>query len=326
MKDTQVVYIGVDVSKETLTINAGTLFIGDILNSPEKIAATLKKIAKAAGAQALLHVCLEATGPYGSALFDECCKAGIRASILNPAKVRHYAQAISETAKTDPIDARVIKLFAETKQPLPTLPPNKTQTALRKLVLIHEALTKSKVQLSGTLESFKNDAAGKPLRQVIADLKKKIKAVDRQILEVVKEDDKLCGLVDALAEIKGVGKLTAAKTLALTPELGTLGRRQAGAISGLAPYTRDSGKFKGKTFISGGRAEIRRALFMPATVARRFNPVLKEAYEKLMKIGKPYKVAMTAIMRKLFCHMDAVAAKWLAEYNATLPAKASTTI
>ena len=89
-------------------------------------------------------------------------------------------------------------------------------------------------------------------------------------------------------------------------------------MAGLAPYTRDSGRFKGKTFISGGRRQVRRALFMPATVGRRCNPVFKAVYERLIEKGKPYKVALTAVMRRLFCYMDAVAAKWLAQQNAAV--------
>lgn len=301
------------------------MFIGEILNTSAKIRATLGKLAKQVGEGKVPHVCLEATGPYGERLFSECHKAGVRTSILNPAKVRHYANAISESAKTDPIDARVIRLFAEARKPQPTPQPCEAQVALRQLVLARGALSKSMVQLSGTLDSVEGSEAGKVLKKAIADIKKEISTLDLKIKKVLKDDEPLGGLSAALAEIEGVGVLTAAKIVALVPELGTLGRRRAAALAGLAPFTRDSGKWKGKTFISGGRPEVRRALFMPATVARTHNPILKSVYEKLRKDGKPYKVALTAVMRRLFCHMDAVAANWIDEHKGKAPVAPSVT-
>ena len=165
------------------------------------------------------------------------------------------------------IDARVIRLFAEARKPAPTPPPSASEIALRKLVLARDALTKCVIQLSGTMEGASGGDAGSVLKSMIVQLRKKIKKLDRLIAEALKGDARLAGLADALTGIAGVGVLSAAKVVALVPELGTLGRRRSAAIAGLAPFTRDSGRCKGKTFISGGRAEVRRALFMPATVA-----------------------------------------------------------
>ena len=315
MKAPQIVYIGVDVSKESLSFDAATMFVGDIPNTSAKIQAVLRKLAKKAGEATTLHVCLEATGPYGELLLDECHKAGIRASVLNPAKVRLYAKAISESAKTDPIDARVIRLFAETRKPEPAPPSSAACKNLRKLVLAREALSKTLAQLAGTLESVDGPAA-KSLRNLAAAAEKEIAALDAVIARTLKEDARLNGLSSALCEIKGIGILTSAKIIALVPEIGTLGRRRATALAGLAPFTRQSGKWKGRSFIGGGRSEVRRALFMPATSARIHDPIQKAFYEKLTAKGKPYKVALTAIMRKLFCHMDSVAARWLEEQEA----------
>jgi transposase len=314
MSDRQVVYVGIDVSKDSLSVDAGALFKGDVPNTPASIRGLIRKIGKKAGDGSVPHFCFESTGPYSESLFLECCGAGAAASVLNPAKVRHYAQAMSESAKTDPIDARVIRLFAEARNPEPTPAPSAAAVTLRKLVLARDALTKSVVQLSGTMEGASSGDAGSVLRSSVVLLRKKIKSLDRLIAEALKGDARLAGLAGALTEIAGVGILTAAKVVALVPELGTLGRRRSAAIAGLAPFTRDSGRCKGKTFISGGRAEVRRALFMPATVAIKHNPVLKAVYQNLMKAGKAYKVAITAIMRRLFAHMETVASKWLREY------------
>jgi len=326
MNDRQVVYVGIDVSKDSLSVDAGALFKGDVPNTPAGIRSLVRKIRKRAGDGGVPHFCFESTGPYSESLFIECCGAGAAASVLNPVKVRRYAEAMSESAKTDPIDARVIRLFAEAKKPEPTPPPSASEISLRKLVLARDALTKCVVQLSGTMEGASGGDAGSVLKSTVVQLRGKIKKLDRLIAEALKGDARLAGLADALTGIAGVGVLSAAKIVALVPELGTLGRRRSAAIAGLAPFTRDSGRYKGKTFISGGRAEVRRALFMPATVAIKHNPVLKAAYQNLRKSGKAYKVAITAIMRRLFAHMDAVAAKWLRETAAAASSAASTAL
>ena len=315
MKDPKIVHIGVDVSKDSLRLDGDTLFVGEVPNTAPTIRSMLKKLQKKVEEGEILHICLEATGPYGDLLVGECRKADIRVSVLNPAKVRHYAKAISETAKTDPIDARVIRCFAEARQPMTTPAPSEEEVELRKLVLAREALVKCSTELCGTLESVEGSQAGSVLKQALAGIKKKITKLEHLIQETTKRNEKLSGLTATLCKITGVGEITVATTLAYVPEIGTLGRRRSASIAGLAPYIRDSGRFKGKTFISGGRPQIRRALFMPATVARVHNPVLKEVYERMRANGKPYKVVMTAIMRRLFCHMDAVAAAWLAEQN-----------
>ncbi len=317
MKDTKTVYIGVDVSKDFLRFDSENLLVGEVPNTAPKIRAALGKLQKKVGEGNVLHLCLEATGPYGELLVGECHQAKIRVSVLNPAKVRHYAAAIAESAKTDPIDARVIRLFAQARNPHPTPPPSEASVLLRKLILAREALVRSSIELCGTLDSVEGCQAAKSVKKMIAAIKKQVAQLDTQIQETLQSEAKLRGLAEALCEIQGVGPTTAAAILAYTPELGTLGRRRAGALAGLAPYIRDSGRFKGKTFISGGRPQVRRALFMSATVARRYNPILKSVYERLIANGKPYKVALTAIMRRLFCYMDAVAAKWLAQHAPT---------
>lgn len=326
MNTPDIVHIGVDVSKDSLRVDAESLFVGEIPNTASAIRSTLRKLQKKAGKEKSLHICLEATDPYGELLCGECHNADVRVSVLNPAKIRHYAKAISESAKTDPIDARVIRLFAQTAKPHPTPPPREAQVQLRKLLLAREALGKSMIQFCGTLESVDGSEAGDEIRRAIESMKKSIEKLDIRIKELALGDEHISGLAGALARTVGVGELTAIKVIVLVPEIGTLGRRRAGALAGLAPYTRDSGRFKGKTFISGGRPQLRQALFMPATVARTHDPVLKAVYKRMRDNGKPYKVAMTAVMRRLFCHLDAVAAKWLAEQNANAQAASAPTL
>ena len=130
MNAPQTVYIGVDVSKDSLRFDIPNLLVGEVPNTASKIKTALGKLQKKAGEGNVLHICLEATGPYGELLVGECHQAGIRVSVVNPAKVRHFAKAISESAKTDPIDARVIRLFAQARQPHPTPPPNKDRKSV----------------------------------------------------------------------------------------------------------------------------------------------------------------------------------------------------
>jgi len=231
---------------------------------------------------------------------------GVAYSVLNPWKVACFAKSVAN-AKTDRIDASVIRRFAETRRPKPTPPRGKTAALLGELVLSRDAIMKNIVALRSLIETVKSPAAAKPMRKAIARDEKTVAEYDRLVAEALKADAGIDGLAKALGEVKGVGALTAAKIVAWMPEIGTLGRRGAAALAGLAPRTRESGQWKGRSFIGGGRKGVRDALFMPATVAIRFDPEMRRLHAGLMAKGKPYKVALTAVMRKMICHLDAVA-------------------
>jgi transposase len=235
----------------------------------------------------------------------------LRYSILNPSKVRHFATSMAQ-AKTDALDARIIRLYSEVKRPAPTPTPHKVLAELDALVLAREAVMKSAIALRSTLETL-NGAAAKPIQRIVAFNEKRIAEYDRLIAEAVGMDTEVSGLIDALGEVKGVGVLTAVKIVSGVPEIGRLGRRKAAALVGLAPHTRESGKWKGKSRIGGGRKRVRVALFMPATTAIRYNPEMKRVHTHLMAKGKPYKVALTAVMRRLICHLDSVAKGYYAK-------------
>ena len=253
-----------------------------------------------------MHACFESTGPRHGALAAECPAMGVAYSVLNPWKVACFAKSVAN-AKTDRIDASVIRRFAETRRPKPTPPPGKTAALLGELVLSRDAIMKNIVALRSLIETVKSPAAAKPMRKAIARDEKTVAEYDRLVAEALKADAGIDGLAKALGEVKGVGALTAAKIVAWMPEIGTLGRRGAAALAGLAPRTRESGKWKGVSFIGGGRKGVRDALFMPATVAIRFDPEMRRLHAGLMAKGKPYKVALTAVMRKMICHLDSVA-------------------
>jgi len=306
MKHTHVVHIGIDVSKQKLDIDAAELGATSIPNTPAQVRKALAAIARKAKPDNPLHVCFESTGPYTGALAEQCQALELPYSILNPNKVKHFAIAIAH-AKTDPLDARLIRRYAQVKKPAPATPPSKAVALLDKFVLARDVLVKNTVALGGVLETLKGTPAAKPVERAIAQLQKQTAQCDMLIQQTIDADTELAGLVTALTAVKGVGTLTAAKVIANMPELGTLGRRNAAALAGLAPRTRESGAFKGRARIGGGRKQVRDALFMPATVAIRHNPELKRLHTRLIDKGKPYKVALTAIMRRLLCHLEVLA-------------------
>jgi transposase len=315
MKTEEVVYIGIDVSKETLDIDAGDLGAWKIRNTPAETRKTLSGVARKADGAKPLQACFESTGPYTGALASECRKAGIAYSVLNPYKVRHFAKSVSE-AKTDAIDACLIRRYSEVRRPETVPKPNKALEALDGLLLARDSIVKSVTALRSVLETVGSSPGARLMRRAIASLEKKAADYDRLIAETVKADDETAGLVGALCTVKGVGTLTAAKVAAGMPEIGRLGRRKAAALAGLAPHTRESGKYKGRSRIGGGRKRVRDALFMPATVAIRFDAKMKSLHERDMAKGKPYMVAVTAAMRRLICHLESVAKDYYARCNA----------
>ena len=315
MKDTVSVYTGIDVSKETLDIDAGELGASRIANTPAEIRKALKGIVRRAGAGVRVHACFESTGRYHAALEEECRRAGIAHSVLNPYKVACFAKSVAH-AKTDAIDASVIRRYAQVRRPEPAPPQSGASAALGTLLLLREAVVKANVALRLVLGTVKCASSAKPVRKAVACNEKQVAEYDRLIAGAVRADTEISGLVGALSGVKGVGELTAAKVAAWMPEIGTLGRRRAAALAGIAPRTRESGKWRGQGRIGGGRKGVRDALFMPATAARRHDPHMRRAYEKLMAKGKPYKVALSAVMRMLLCRLDGVARDYRARRKA----------
>jgi len=311
MRNTEVVYIGIDVSKETLDMDAGDFGIMKIKNTPAEVRKALTAIARKAQGKPL-HACFESTGSYHGTLASECPVMGIAYSILNPYKVMCFAKSVAH-AKTDAIDASVIRRYAQVRRPAPTPPPRKALVNLDEHLLARESIMKGTVALRCVLATLKTPAAGKPLKRVIASNERKIAEYDRLIAEAVKADAGVAGLADALATVKGVGGLTAAKLVAWMPELGTLGRRKAAALAGLAPHTRESGKWKGKSRTGGGRRHVRTALYMCATSAICANPQMKAFYERLVARGVIKMVALTATIRRLLCHLESVAKNYYAQ-------------
>lgn len=226
------------------------------------------------------------------------------------ARPRHYAKACGIAAKTDPIDAAVIRSYAEQTRPEPTPRPSRERLALRECTGVREFLVRQRAKAMQRLDCARNGECREILRREIRSLGLRIDRLEERIGGLVASDPELKALSEGLQGIQGVGAVTATLVVALVPELGTLGRRRAASLAGMAPHPKESGKWRGLRKTGGGRKGVRAALYMAALTGMRFNPVLKRLHERLAtEAGKPFKVAMVATMRKLFVHMDAVAAR-----------------
>lgn len=249
---------------------------------------------------------VEATGGYEKLAAASLAELGLPVVVLNPAQVRHYAKAVGWRAKTDSIDARLIALFvAATTPELRTLPD--AQSALL------AALMARRRQLMGMLVAEKNRQGRLPpgkvrlsVARIIAALNAELAALDTDLGQIIEDSPVWRDKQDLLASVPGIGDKIARALLADLPELGQLDRRAIAALAGLAPFTRQSGQWRGKSFIAGGRAAPRSALFMGALVATRHNVPLKAFYQRLVAAGKPKRVAIIATARKLLTILNAI--------------------
>jgi len=252
-----------------------------------------------AGVHRIERIVYEPTGAYHRAFEDALSAAGFPLSKINPLQVRRFAQACGTRAKTDRVDAAVLARMGVALKPGVCLVPSKILRHLKELQIARQALIKDRTAARNrgrhlTLTRLKRHNANR-LRQIKRDLE----AIEQDILNLIQSDETMTRSFEILCSIPGISTITAATLLVEIPELGTLEPKAAASLAGLAPFNRESGKWKGKSFIGGGRKFLRDALYMPALVACSFNPDMKAKYLQLKAAGKPSKVAITAIMRKL---------------------------
>lgn len=299
-----ILYVGADLCKESIDV-----FIpgGGACQFPNQPAGHRQLVQRLQSiADAVPHLICEATGGYERDLLDALTTAGLTVSLLNPRQVRNFARAKGRLAKTDRIDARILAEFGQACQPAPYRPPAAASRRLRELVSYRQRLQKTWQALANEGEHLREPETRKLNAQVMAALARKITALEADLERSLQEDEELRAKSSALCQIKGVGMLTAATVLATMPELGSLNREQAAALAGVAPFNHDSGPARGKRSIQGGRWQARCALYMAALSASRCNPILHAFYSRLKAAGKPFKVALVAVMRKLLCHFNAV--------------------
>jgi transposase len=225
--------------------------------------------------------------------------------VVNPAQVRAFAVALGQRAKTDAIDAAVIAHFAEATRPqVRTLPDAETQF-LADLVARRRQIIEM-IRAERQREKRAPKRVAKSIARLLKALEKELASLDGDIDGAVRASPLWSAQADLLASVPGIGPAIARTLLAELPELGRLDRRQIAALAGLAPHTRQSGQWRGKSHISGGRTGVRSALFMGAMVAARFNPTLKTFRDRLVAAGKPKLVALIAVARKLLTILNAI--------------------
>jgi len=250
-------------------------------------------------------VVMEATAGYETPVAVAIYRAGIPVVISNPRLVRSFARATGHLAKTDKIDAGVIAHFAELIRPEPRRLEDPEEERLGRLV-------KRRKQLLRMIVMKKNRVAKgvpemrKEIQKHLDWLAKDLERIDQALNDFIQSSPIWSAKNDLLQSVPGIGKVGAQAIISDLPELGTLNRKQIASLVGVAPLNRDSGNFKGRRSIWGGRAHIRTVLYMVAVVASRCNPVIKEFYERLCKAGKPKKVALTACIRRLLAILNAM--------------------
>ena len=296
------IVVGVDVSKDRLDVHVeptGEAF------AVARDAAGLEALVGRLGPLAPKTIAVEATGGFEMVVVASLAAASLPMVVVNPAQVRAFAKAIGKRAKTDPIDAAVIARFVgATKPEVRPLPDEETRqlsdlvTRRRQIIQMIVAERQREKRAPARMK--------KSILRLLKALQKELTEIDSEIDDAVRGSPVWRASEDLLASVPGVGSTIARTLLAELPELGRLDRREIAALAGLAPYTRQSGQWRGKSFIGGGRATVRAALFMGAMTAVRYNPALRAFHQRLIAAGKPKMVALIAVARKLLTILNAI--------------------
>ncbi|APH72664.1 IS110 family RNA-guided transposase [Aquibium oceanicum] len=296
------VCVGIDVSRDRLDVHVrpgGEAF--HVGRDGDGLAALVERLC----ALSCGVVPVEATGGFETVVAAALAGAELPVVVVNPSQIRHFAQALGKRAKTDPIDAAVIALFAEATKPAVRPLPDEATRLLADLVTRRRQI----VAMIGAERQREKRAPArvrKSILRLIKALEKELASLDRDIDDSVRGSPAWRAKEDLLSSVPGVGPTIARSLIAELPELGSLDRRQVAALVGLAPFTRQSGQWRGRSFIGGGRAGVRSLLFMGAMVGIRHNPILKAFRDRLVAAGKPRMVALIATARKLLTILNAI--------------------
>jgi transposase len=296
------IYAGIDVSRDQLDIAQRP--VGESWSLPNDEHG-LRELSQRLVQLAPVLIVLEATGGLEAPLVATLLEAHLPTVVVNPRQVRDFAKATGQLAKTDAIDAGILAHFAEAVRPEVRPFPDE---ATREL----DALVTRRRQLVEMLTAEKNRLLRTAARRVRRDIQRHIHWLERQLAELEKDLDDFVKSSpawrekeDLLRGIKGVGPVLSTTLLGELPELGRLDRKGIAKLVGVAPLNRDSGQFKGRRKIWGGRASVRASLYMATLVASRHNPTIRDLYQRLSSAGKPKKLALTACMRKFLTILNA---------------------
>lgn len=297
------IVVGIDVSKDRLDVHIRP--VGEVF-AVARNAGGLDALIERLQPLAVHAVAVEATGGFETVVAASLCAAGLPVLVVNPAQVRDFAKALGQRAKTDPLDAGVIAHFVAATAPEIRALPDEATRLLADLV----ARRRQIIQMIVAERQRERRQTARHLKKSIARL---LKALEKELTQVdIAVDDAVRGSPawrekeELLKSVPGVGDQIARTLIAELPELGTLDRRQIASLAGLAPFTRQSGRWRGKSFIGGGRASVRSAVFLGAMVAARHNSLLKAFHQRLRAAGKPKLVALIAVARKLLTILNAI--------------------
>lgn len=298
--------VGIDVSKGTLDVQVRpTDARWTVANDDAGIRALVAQLQPAAPAQ----IVIEATGGYELAVVSALAAAGLPVIVVNPRAVRDFARATGQLAKTDQLDAGILARFAEQVQPairpLADAEQQELDALLTRRRQLIEMLTAEKNRLQQVFV-VRGSRVKQSLTAHIAYLTRELGRAETDLEALVRQSPIWRERDELLQSAPGVGPVLSFTLLAALPELGRLDRKAIAALVGVAPLNRDSGLFRGKRMVHGGRAPVRTALYMGALVATRYNPVIRAFYQRLLAAGKPKKVALTACMRKLLIILNAM--------------------
>lgn len=297
------IYVGIDVSKDRLDVHVRPSREAFVVARDGK---GLEELIERLLALSPRLIAIEATGGFETIAAAAIAGATLPLAIVNPAQVRHFAQAVGKRAKTDPIDAEVIARFAEAVKPEPRPLPDEQARLLGELVARRRQIIEMIVAERQREKRAETIRVRKSLMRTIKTLEKELPEIDGDIDTLVRGSPAWREKEDLLVSFPGVKNTLARTFLAELPELGRLSRREIASLAGLAPYTRQSGRWKGKSMIGGGRAALRAALYMAALSASRCNRPLKVFYQRLLSAGKPKMVALIAVARKILTILNAM--------------------
>lgn len=295
-------FVGIDVGKSTLDVAVEP---GGESWTVTNDAAGIQDLVGRLVAVAPSLIVLEATAGYELAVTAALAGGGLPIVVVNPRHVRHFAQALGQLAKTDAIDARTLACFAERVRPAPRLLPSEAAQLLDALLTRRRQLVEMLTAEKNRLE-FAHGPVRRDITRHIRWLERRLDDVDGELSTAIHTSPVWRAKDDLLRSVPGVGRVTSLTLLAQLPELGRLTRREIAALAGVAPLNRDSGQWRGKRLVWGGRASVRAVLYMSALVATRANPVIRAFFQRLRAAGKPGKVALTACMRKLLTILNAM--------------------
>lgn len=298
-----IAYVAIDIAKATLQIQDDHRAWA-CTNDPQGHRALLKHLAAVANPL----VVFEASGGYERSLLETLHRAGIPMALLNPARVRDFARSEGMRAKTDPLDARMILAFAKSKALRPMRTPSNNRLKLAALLDRRDHLVEALAREKNRLQNSET-LIHRSIKRISKMLEKEIATIEAAITQLVQGEVGLRSRFELIESVRGVGKVTAWTILAHLNEIEELPRNQVVALAGIAPFNRDSGKMRGKRSIIGGRAKVRKCLYMAAHTAATCNPVIAPYVKGLRDRGKPYKCALVAAMRKLLLHIQALLKK-----------------